>query len=115
MSLAAVFGEECHQPPRALDIDRVKDAAFDAPRPQQSGAFELRQVMGQRRRRHGDARGDFPRRKAGRAFANEEPKDLQPVFLSQCRECCDCRVFFHISENIEITAPVKGVSGVIPA
>ena len=103
MALAAVLGEEGHEPAGAFEIDGVEDLPHPPPRAQQPGALQLRQVMRQRRGRHADPLGDFSRRQAVRPLADQQAEHREPVFMGQRRQRRDGVFFFHNSKIIEIS------------
>lgn len=52
LAAAAIVDEESDKPPRTFYVDRVEDSPLFAPRAQQPGALELRQVRRQGRARN---------------------------------------------------------------
>ncbi len=102
MTLAAVLGQEREQAPRSLDVDGVEDAPFDSPRSQQAGALQVRQVVRQGRGRHGNARGNLPRRQPVWPFADQQPEHCQAVLLGERCEGFYGMPLFHNSRVLEI-------------
>lgn len=102
MTLAAVFGQERQKAPGSFDVDGVEDAPFDPPRSQQAGALQVRQMVRQGRGRHGNARGNLPRRQPDWPFADQQPKHRQAVLLAERCERFDGMPLFHRSMVVEI-------------
>ena len=80
-SATTVFREELHQVTHTLGVNSIENMALLAPRPQEAGAFELREMRGHGRGGDADLGRNLARREALRGTPHQQPKHVQTVFL----------------------------------
>jgi hypothetical protein len=99
---AAVFHQEARQAIHGLQTGRIADGATVF-----VGQDELRcgqdvQMEGKSWTWKTQATGDLSRREAIRSIPNEQAKDIEARFLSECGHRLDCVRYLHNSKTMEV-------------
>src|SRR5258708_4317734 len=101
---AAVFGGVAHELVHVLEVGAVDDEAPVLAAAHETGAGEMREMEGQRRRRQVELLADAAGGEALGAGFHQETVGLQSRFLCEGGERVDNILHFHISRIIETTA-----------
>ena len=81
---------------------RVDQRPAFAPKRDELRVLELAQVERQRRRREREPLADLPRRKPLRSGLHEQPKNIEPSFVTERDKGGYGFMFFHTSNMMEI-------------